>query len=335
MELIAPLSMKEIPGKSYELFHVVMQTPVSDAFSQEKKWAASRLAIHGAYKWDKVLPWVDDPQHILLFLDHHFDLATRGDKKQDESIQYASRALAYASSDVTIEALEDFDPTEPSFVRGICYIYEDERPRQLREAALYLLSLVGDRWFNTDHPIMKPDEMRSLCVNWASAVDIVKNPHAFQKANLTVLLGMIDSPHWRPHIVAEKWGLLGHFSSVPDDFPPLRRCIDNLELMEEIKSTGDPIAMNLWPMILWLKHKELVPEVRKQLETATEEAARDWGMDLDMYLSEIDTELSRAQYAFSRYGPWSTDPPAVALKRKITGLQQARDSLAAIKRGGA
>jgi len=336
MELIAPLSKNEIPGKSYELFHVVMRTPVSLAFSQEKKWAASRLAMHGAYKWDKVLPWVDDPQDILLFLDHHFDLATRGDQNQDVSIQNALRALAYASgSPVTIEALERFDPTEPSFVRGICYIYQDEKPRELRKAALFFLQLIGDRWFNTDYPIMEPDQMRSLCVNWASAVDVMENTYDFQKANLTVLLGMINSPHWRPHIVTEKWRLLEYFDSLPDDSPPLRRCIDNLELMEEIKLTGNPIAMTLWPMILWLKHKELVPEVREQLETATKEAARDGGMDLDMYLSVMDTELRKFEDALDRHEPWSTDPAAIALRKKIGNLRQTKDSLAAIKRGGA
>ena len=334
MELIAPLSKDEIPGKSYELFHVVMQTPVSLAFSQEKKWEASRLAMHGAYKWDKVLPWVDDPQHILIFLDHHFDLATQGDQNQDEPIQYALRALAYASSQVTTKALERFDPTEPSFIRGICYIYQDKKPRELRKAALFLLPLIGDRWFNTDYPIMEPDQIRSLCVNWASTVDVMENTYDFQKANLTVLLGMINSPHWRPHIVKEKWKLLEYFSSVPDDFPPLRRCIDNPELMEEIKRAGNPIAMTLWPMILWLKCKELIPQVREQLETATREAVRDGGMDLDMYLSTMETELRRTEDMSGQYVPWSTDPPAIALRGKIAGLQQAKDSLAAIKRGG-
>jgi len=335
MELIAPLLKDEIPGKSYELFHVVMQTPVSLALSQEKKWAASRLAMHGAYKWDKVLPWVDHPQDILLFLDHHFDLATRGDQNQDEPIQNALRALAYASGLVTTEALERFDPTEPSFVRGICYIYQDEKPLELRKAALFLLPLIGDRWFNAPDPIMRPDQMSSLCVNWASAVDAMKNTYDFQKANLTVLLGMINSPHWRPHIVEEKWRLLEYFASVPDDSLPLRRCIDNPDLMGEIKRAGNPIAMTLWPMVLWLKYEELVPEVRGQLETATKEVARDGGTDLDMYLSVMDAELRKAEDALNQHEPWSTGPAAIALRRKTGNLQQAKDSLAAIKRGRA
>jgi hypothetical protein len=274
LELIAPLSDNEIPEKSYQLFHVVMQAPVSPAFPQEKKWAASRLAIHGAYKWDKWLPWVENPHDILVFLNHHFDLATRGDQNQDEPIQNALRALAYASGPVTIEALEDFDPTEPSFVRGICYIYQGDKPSQLRKAALFLLPLIGDKWFNTPRPIMEPDEMRSLCVNWASAVDRIDHSHEVQKATLVVLLGMMNSPHWRPHIVPEKWKLLEYFASIPDDSQPLRRCINNVELMEAIKGTENLTAMTLWPAILWLKYKELIPEVREQLETATKEIAQ-------------------------------------------------------------
>ena len=77
MELIAPLSENDIAQKSYNLFHVVMQAPISLPYSQEKKWDASRLTMHGAYKWDKFLPWVEDPKDILAFLDHHFDLATK------------------------------------------------------------------------------------------------------------------------------------------------------------------------------------------------------------------------------------------------------------------
>ena len=86
MELVARFSKDDIAQKSCDLFHVVMQTSVSLAYSMEKKWNASRSTMHGAYKWDKFLPWVEDPKDILTFLDHHFDLATRGGKNQDKSI---------------------------------------------------------------------------------------------------------------------------------------------------------------------------------------------------------------------------------------------------------
>ncbi|KAF9784029.1 hypothetical protein BJ322DRAFT_1068234 [Thelephora terrestris] len=334
MELIAPLSENDIATKSYNLFHVLMQAPLSETYTQQKKWDASRLAMHGAYKWDKFLPWVEDPKDILAFLDHHFDLATRLDENHDEPIQNALRALAYASGPVTIEALKLFNPTEPSFVRGICYVYQDNKPFQLRKAALFFLPLIGDRWFNTAEPIMEPDQMRSLCVDWASAVDGIEHTHDVQKATLAVLFGMINSPHWRPHIVTEKWKLLEYFASVPDDSQPLKRCLDNPEVTDVISEVNDPTAMVLWLAILWLKYNELIPQVREQLEEITKRLAQGTRRtDLDMYMSVMDSELAKAETALGQHNTWSVDPAAVALRMKVHNLQQARVALLALKRG--
>ena len=334
MELIAPLSENAIAQRSYDLFHVVMQAPISQAYSEEKKCDASRLTMHGAYKSDKFLPWVEDPQDILTFLDHHFDLATRGDQNQDEPIQNALRALAYASDPVTIEVLKHFDPTKPSFVRGICYVYRDKKPLELRKAALFFLPLIGDKWFNTPHPIMEPDQMRSLCADWASAVDDIEHTYDVQKATLAVLFGMINSPHWRPHILTEKWKLLECFTSVPDDSQPLRRCIDNSDLLDVIKDMDNQAALFLWLAVLWLKYKELIPQVRVQLENITKELGQGGRRtDLDTYQETIDSELRKAEGGLMQYTTWSTDPNAVALRNKIDNLQTARSALVALKRG--
>ena len=332
LELIATLSENNVAQKSSDLFHVIMQSPVSYAYSQEKKWEASRLTMHGAYKWDKFLPWVGDPSYILSFLGHHFDLATKEDENQDEPIQNALRALAYASGPATIEALKSFDQTKPSFVRGICYVFQQDKPFQLRKAGLIFLALIGDKWFNTPHPIMESDVMRSLCVDWASAVDGIEHSQDVQKATLTVLFGMINSPHWRPHIVPEKWRLLEHVTSVPDDSQHLRRCVDNPELMETIKNVENPAAMTLWMAILWLRYKDLIPRVREQLETSTKEVAQGTrSSDLEVCLSAMDSEVMKAENALTQFNTWSTDPAPIALRTKIDNLQQARVSLVALR----
>ena len=334
MKLIAPLSEINIAQKSYSLFCVVMRAPLSLAYSEEKKWNASRLTMHGAYKSDKFLPWVEDPQNILTFLDHHFDLATRGDQNQDEPIQDALRTLAYACRPAVIEALKDFDPTKPSFVRGICYAYQDKRPSVLREAAFFFLALVSDKFFNTARPIMGLDQMKSFCVDWASTVDCFGLADDVKAAALTVLLGMINSPHWRPHIVAEKWKLLEHFTSIPKDSQLLRKCIDNPELMGAIRDVGDSAASFLWLGILWLKYRELIPEVRGQLEAITKDVAQGRRRsDLDRYLTMIESELGRAEVALTQYDTWSTDPNAINLRTKIENLQEAKPTLVALKRG--
>ena len=51
--------------KSHNLFHVVMQAPISLACAQERRWDASHLIMYGAYKWDKFLLWIKNPQDIL------------------------------------------------------------------------------------------------------------------------------------------------------------------------------------------------------------------------------------------------------------------------------
>jgi len=248
-------------------------------------------------------------------------------------IQNALRALAYASSSTTTEALKLFDPTEPSFVCGICYVFQDDKPFQLRKATLFFLPPIADRWFNTPHSVMEPDQVGSLCVDLAAAVDGIEHTYDVQRATLAVLFGMINSSHWGPHTVVEKWTLLEYFTSVPDDSQPLR-CIDNPELVEAIKNVDNPAAMVLWLAILWLKYKELIPEVREQLETVTKEVAQGRRRtDLDMYLSVMDSELRKAEDALTQYNTWSTDPAAIALRTKIDNLQQARASLVALKRG--
>ena len=334
MKLIAPLSEVDIADKSYDLFRVVTQAPVSLAYSEEKKWNASRLTMHGAFNWDEFLPWVEDPQDILTFLDHHFDLVTRGDENQDEPIRYALRALGFACHPATIEALNDFDPTGPSFVRGICYVFQDNKPFELRRAAFFFLALVSDKFFNTTQPIMGLDEMKNFCVVWASTVDDFELEDDVKEAALTVLLGMINSPHWRPHIVTEKWKLLEYFTSIPRDSQALRQCIDNPELIDAIKEMDNPAASFLWLGVLWLKYQELIPDVRGELEVITKDLAQGKGKaDLDRYLTMIESELERAEEALTEYDTWSTDPDAINLRTEMENLQGAKSTLVALKQG--
>lgn len=244
MTLIGLLPRRDVSAKSYALFHIVMKTPVSYDFTTKKKWEAPRLTLHGAYKWDKTLPWIEDPQDILTFLGHHFDTAPKSSGEEwDMPIQNALRALAYAHDQTTTEALSKFDPTDPSFVRGICYVYQKHKPFQLRKAApSFFLPLIGDKWFSTDHPIMEPDQMKKSCIDWAQNVNGIEYTHGVQKATLAVLFGMINSPHWRPHIVTKKWKL-EYFAAVPDDSQPLRRCLENPELMDVVADVEDPVAI--------------------------------------------------------------------------------------------
>ena len=340
LELMAHLSENDTASESSRLLHVIMRAPISPAYSQEKKWQAFRLAIRSVYKHTESLPSVGDPLNILTFLDHHLKLALRHRLNQDEPTQddpfqhdqilIALYALVYASGPLTIDTLKRFNPTEPSFVSSIRYVYWTDKPLELRKVALLFLPLIGDGWLDTPDPIMKPDQMKSFCVDWASAVDAIEHTDDVREAILTVLFGMINSTHWRPHIVLKKWELLGYFTSVPDDFQPLRKCINNPGLIAAINNVRNPAAVWYWLEILWLNYKELIPQVREQLETFTKNSKR---LVLDTCLSVMDSESKKAEYTLKQYPTSSTDPAVIILRKKVDNLKEARASLLNLKRG--
>jgi len=339
LEAICLLSNHVSPSESYDLFRKVIQAPVPEAHSQ-KKWEASRLALHSAYKGDRPLPRVEDPQYILAFLNHHFELAIKGGQTQDEPIHDALHALACAPDVDTNRMPKSFNPTTPLFVRGICYSFQDNRPAKLHKAALLFLPLIGDGWFNAYSSIASPTamQMNSFCKDWASIMDSINHTNDVKVAALTVLLGMFNSSHWRPHITLESWKLLGYFALIPDDSQPLRRCLDNPELMDAIKNVDNPVGITLWLEILWSKYVGLLPTVREQLVTVTKEIARnEAGLDasrshIERYMSNISSESRKAKEELKRHVIPPTDPVAAALVKKVENLQQAVSALGAIRR---
>ena len=290
IELVTPFASQVAAQKSYDLFHAVMQVPISPAFRPRHKWQVSRLTMHTAYKWDGLLPPVEDPDDIIAFLNYHFHF---GVPDRDEPIQYALSALAHASSPIAIEALKRFRPGE-LFVRGICYAFGNDRPLQLRKAALFVLPLIPNL-FDTQYLIVRQYQMIELCADWASTVDSIEHTHDTKKAILAGLFRMISSPPWRRHIVAGSWELLEYFTSVPDDFPFLRVCVDDPDLIDVVGKVENPRAIESWLGILWLKYKELTPQVRERLEEVTKERARSGKMDTHWYLSRMRSELQAVE----------------------------------------
>jgi hypothetical protein len=316
MKLVAPL-FEEIATHSYDLFQVIMQGQVHQDCS-EAMWEASRLALHGTFTHNEVSPPVGNPLHILNFLNHHFDSATLSGGDQDEPIQTALLALASVSGPAMTQALNNFDPTQPSFVNGIRHAF---RAPQLRKAALLFLPLVADRWFNNPARLMGFDEMTTLCQDWASAVDDTGTADDVRKPTLMVFFGMVNSARWRPHIVAQKWALLKDFFSNPEDSEPLRRCLRNPELIDAIPNVGRPSARVLWLLILWSKHVCLTPDVKEKLRAATKDVS---DSDRDVFLSAVKVELEKVDDEMVLHGSWSKEAAAVALSDRKTGLMLAK-----------
>ena len=320
LKLAIPLleNKSKVTTKSYELF-LIMRDITSSTLTQEQILEASRLALHGAYGSDEHLPPVGDPQPILDFLIHHFELVKSGEN-HDEPIQDALCALAYASTPETIGALKNFDPTQlPDFVHGICHVFQKERPLQLRRAALFFLPLIADKWFYPPLPIMEDHEIGALCVDWASAVDEVRRNGGGRGPTLAVFLDMINSPHWRPHIAPETWKLLEYVDSVPDDSQPLARCLRNPGLVDAITTVGGPDAVPLWSKVLLLNYNKLGPGVQERLGVSIKGTKIPRISD---YLSMVQQELMDAEDKLL-YGTWFNDPRAVALGGKIKSHKAA------------
>ena len=316
--------------KSYRLFRVVTQVPLSPARTEETKWEACRFALRGTCKSEKSMPPIEDALEILRFLDYHFDLADRGDENSHVPIWDALRALAFASDPVMNDALQHFDPARPSFVHGIRHALHKDKPL-LRKAVLFFLPRIADRWFVPPREIMTPDETKRFCMDWASAVDEVGvTRHDTRAPALIVLFDMINSSHWRPYIVADKWKLLEYFTSDLDNSPSFRRCLGNPEVVDAILR-GDRAAMVLWSKISLLRYKDLTDEVLRRFGVAMEKAT---GRELEVYMSAIDSELTNAEVELTRYKTLSTEERAVTLRREIDGHREAKVFLKRFKSHG-
>ena len=135
MELITPLSENDIAQRSRQLFHVVIQAPVSRLLPCSAP-TGGRDSYRGSRILDTSSPWT-----------------TTSAWPPPAAINRASRSGVHCKRSPmplwlrpgSIKALKRFDPTEPSFVCGIRFVYQEAKPFQLHKAALFFLSLVGDR----------------------------------------------------------------------------------------------------------------------------------------------------------------------------------------------
>ena len=342
--MISHLSEDKVALKSYNLFHKIMGALIPETHLQ--KWEASRLTISGAYKGGKSTPLVGEHQEnhtqcILTFLNHHFELAIVHGQNQDGPIQNALHALVCTSNPLSTAPLKAFDPTKSLFVRGVQHTIQGNRPPDLRKTTLLFLPLICEQWFDAHSPIMNSKQMKSFCISWASAVESVEQTTAVKMATLTVLLEMINSPHWYPHVPPEKLGLLEDLKLVPDGFQPLQNCINNPDLMGSIRDAENPIAIVYWVAILWPKYAELKSEVQEQLKTITKEIIQNEqtpGFDasrspIGKCLLDMTSELRKVKDQLRQYPAWPPSPAAAPLEKKAEGLGLAVRTLDAIKRG--
>ena len=100
MELVYQLPIKMIVTENYYLFRAVMHSSVLDPQLPGAKWQAACYAIHGAYKPPgNISTLVGDPQDILTFLHHQFNITTpapRWRQRYNETVVDALSALTFS-----------------------------------------------------------------------------------------------------------------------------------------------------------------------------------------------------------------------------------------------
>jgi hypothetical protein len=187
LKLITPLQNNPVAVISYALFRVILSSP----FEKEELWAAARLAINGAYKWDKFLPWVEDPDDIIKCLVHHFAIQAKGeDDIARRPIENALRAIAYSSNQKALEGLKKFDFTDKLFVDGVRRALEEDRWFQTRKAAIFFVPIIQDKWFDDSLEDVISDEAKdAFCKNWGSAINVIQHTGDVKKATCSTFFG--------------------------------------------------------------------------------------------------------------------------------------------------
>ena len=330
MRLIAPLGNEPIAEGCYSLFRVIL----SSSFEKERIWEAARFAFHGAYSWDRYLPWVEDPNDVIEFLAHHFAIQAKGeDGVAAQPIEDVLRAVAYASNETTLKGLRKFDYAHELFVGGIQKALEEDRSFQTRKAALFLMPIIQDKWFDdTLEEVMSDEEKGEFCKNWGSAVDGIEHTVDVKKATCETFFAMLNSEKWRSHIVKDKLELMEYFGDLPDDSKSFTACKKNTSVLPWLRSAGVEEAgeegiektklWKLWVAILWSDYTNLSKGVRDQVLDVTKSVISKARHDVSFISRIMAAEKERYQAKRDEHEVWSLEDEAERLRAKVEEMNE-------------
>ena len=330
LKLIAPLGNETIAQGCYNLFHVIL----SSSFEKEKIWEAARLAIHGAYNWDKYLPWIEGPDDVIKFLVHHFTIQAKGeDDVAAQPVEDILRAIAYSSNETTLEGLKKFDYTNKLFVGGVRKALEDDRSFETRKAALFLMPIIQDKWFDDSfEDVVSDEEKDEFCKNWASAVDGIEHTADVKKATCETFFAMLNSKKWRSHIVKDNLKFIEYFTDIPDTSKSFTACKKNASVLPWLRSAGVEEAgeegkeetklWKLWVAILWSDYASLSKDVRDQVLEVTKSVISKARPDVSFVSRIMAAEKERYQTKLEKHEVWSLEEEAERLRTKVEEINE-------------
>lgn len=335
--MITPLQDNAVATNSYSLLHVIL----SSSLEKEELWAAARLAIDGAYKWDTFLPWVEDPEDIFKCLVHHFAIQAKGeDDIARQPIENTLRAIAYASNRTTLEGLEKFDFTDKLFVDGIRKAVEEDRPFEMRKAALFFMPIIQDKWFDDSLEDVMSDEAKDeFCENWRSAVKGIEHTVDVRRAICATLFGMLNSEKWRSHIGKDALKLMVYFSDLPGDTKCFTRCKENTSILPWLRSRADEAGeegteetklWKLWLAILWSGYEDLPKDGKDQVLEVTKVVISRARHDVSFISRIMAAEEKKYQAELDGHEATSLGDEPERLRARLDGLKESVEKFAEV-----
>jgi hypothetical protein len=296
---------------------MVMQ---STHLAGETRWKAARLALHGAYKWDLYMPWLNDPKDVIAFFEHTLESPST-EEEQDMALESAYRALAYASKR---ETLDQYDMKKRSIVDGTIATFTHQKPFQLWKAILFFLDMVEGQWFNSGGELVNEQKRRELIQKLTENVEHIELTVDVVCAILSVLLGMANSPLWRPHLPIRLWSVMGGFPALPETTPSFVRCRSNPDVIDGLRAYEEKSLVKFWMGILWRDWVDLRPEVQARLVEVTKEVVGPGAEDHALISAAIVGTHQELNQHVEKFPPWSIEEEALACRARLEKLEQGR-----------
>lgn len=323
LELFSPLCLHPVADECQVLFDAVMQ---STHLTGEIKWKAARLALHGAYKWDSYMPWLNDAKDVITFFEHTLEFPFV-EEEQDMALETTYRALAYASKR---EMLNRYDMKKWLIVDGTVAAFTHEKPFQLWKAILFFIDGIGEQWFNSGVEVMNEQKRRELIQKLADNMEHIEPTVDVLCAILGILLGMADSPLWRPHLPIRLWSVVGSFPALPETTPSFVRCRNNPDVIDGLLEYEEKSVVKFWMGILWRYWVDLRPEVQARLAEVTKAVVGPGAEDCALISAAITGTHQQLSQRMGRFQPWSIEEEALTCRARLEKLERGRLKLEGI-----
>ena len=317
LELFSPLCLHPVADGCQALFDAIMR---STHLNGETKWKAARLALYGAYKWDLYMPWLNDAKDVVTFFERTLEFPC-AEEEQDMALQSVYRAFAYASKR---EMLDQYDMKKRLIVDGTVAAFSHQKPFQLWKAILFFLDVVEGQWFNSGGEVMNEQKRRELIQKLAENLERIELTVDVVCAILSVLLGMADSPLWRPHLPIGLWSVMGGFPALPETTPSFIRCRDNPDVIDGLRAYEEKSLVKFWMGILWRDWVDLRPEVQARLVEVTKEVVGPGSEDHALISAAIVGTHQELNRNAEKFPPWSIEEEALACRARLEKLGQGR-----------